>query len=69
MSTKEDTENRLVQFVFHEGTTHLGVVRRVSRGGFTFPFRLDGVMGRSWLMQSRGSGGPKSIPTYAEVLR
>ena len=53
--------------VLHRGEV-LGVVPKVCKAHFTFPFRIQGVLGRDWLMISRGSGGPQSIPTYAEIL-
>lgn len=67
MTTREATSSRLFQFCFHDGTTKLAVVVRPSKN-FEFPFRM-GLLGRTWLMVSRGSGGPQSIPIYTEVLQ
>ena len=70
MTTTRDTENRLVLFQYHDGQTKLGVVFGLRAGSDTshFPFRLTSVLGREWVMSSRGSGGPKSIPIYDEIL-
>jgi hypothetical protein len=66
MKQQTGTEPRLIQLIFFDGKSLLGVVPSC-QPSVEFPFIMH-CMGRQWMMTSRGSGGPKSIPVYNECL-